>query len=108
MASYYSTSKARRLERTLNKVRRLYDLRSFDSIDEAVKFAILLVTEEAARDLSAVITASGAYNNLTSTIVGKDKISTSLDLTSSIEGQREHSYDVAVAFTDDGVGYLSF
>lgn len=108
VASYYSPAKARRLNRTLHKVKLLYDMRQFDNIDEAIRFAILLVTETPKIDLNAMITATGEFNNLTSSIIGKDKISTDTDLSSYIEGQRDHSYDVVVAFTDDGIGYLQF
>lgn len=108
VASYYSQATARRLDERLHKIKYLYDMRHFNSIDEAVKFAILYVTETPERNLQAMITATGSFNNLTSSIIGSDKISTTINLSGSIDAQREHTYDVVLAFTDDGVGYLEF
>ena len=108
VASYYSPAKARTLNERLHKIKYLYDLRKFSSIDEAIKFAILYVTEQPERDLQAYINATGNYFNLTSSIVGKDKISTNQNLTSSVTGEKLHTYNVVVGFTDDGVGYLQF
>lgn len=69
--SYLPTDLSLRLNRRLHRATTLYDLRKFDSVDDAMKFAIAYVTEYPQSDLSATIYNRGRYAVLTGSIVPK-------------------------------------
>jgi len=110
VASYYSPAKARRLNRTLHKVKYLYDMRSFEDTDEAMRYAIWYVTTDPERNLGAYINSIAPIgsDDLTARIGATRWYSTNNNLTSDIVGTATHTYDVVIGYTDDGVGYLEF
>jgi len=110
VASYYSPATSRRLDRGLHKVKYLYDMRHFDDVDEAMRYAIWYVTTQPVQNLGAYINsiAPMAINNISARIGATRYYSTSNNLTSDIVGETEHSFDVVIGYTDDGVGYLEF
>ena len=110
VASYYSPATSRRLDKRLHKVKYLYDMRYFDSIDEAMRYAIWYVTTQPEQNLGAYINsiAPMGLNDLSARIGATRFYSTSNNLTSYIYGTTTHSYDVVIGYTDDGVGYLEF
>lgn len=108
VSSYYSPETAALLGRSIHKTKKLYNLDGFSSIDEAMRYAIHYVTTDFYSDLRSIINAVGMYSNLSAYLNGTTYVSDSIDLTSAITGTYTHSYDVVVAFTDDGVGYLTF
>jgi len=55
-------------KRRLHRLKYVYDLTDFESIDEAVKYAIDFVTDHPERDLTARINPSGGWINLQSRI----------------------------------------
>jgi hypothetical protein len=110
VASYYSPATSRRLNRQLHKVKYLYDMRHFDSIDEAMRYAIWYVTTKPEQNLGAYINSIKplGLDNLSARIGAKRFYSSNNNLTSYIEGTATHSYEVVIGYTDDGVGYLQF
>jgi hypothetical protein len=110
VASYYSPAKSRVLQRKLHKVKELYDMRRFDTMDEAMRYAIWYVTTTPSTDLGAMINAMAPMGNgnLSARIGATRYFSTHNNLTSTIDGKATHSYDVVIGYTDDGVGYLQF
>jgi len=110
VASYYSPAKARRLDRTLHKVKYLYDMRHFESIDEAMRYAIWYVTTTPKTDMGAYINsiAPMGSDDMSARIGAKRYFSTNNNLTSYIDGKATHDYDVVIGYTDDGVDFLSF
>jgi hypothetical protein len=110
VASYYSPAKSRRLDRRLHKVKMLYDMRRFATIDEAVRYAIWYVTTTPVSELGAYINsiAPDGDANLSARIGATRYFTEDNNLTSYINGKATHDYDVVLAYTDDGVGYLEF
>lgn len=110
VSSYYSSATSTRLGRQLHKVKRLYDMRSFENIDEAIKYAIWYVTTQPDQNLSAYINGVETYtiSNLTARLGVTRYTSTDNNLTSYINGTTLPPYDVVISYTDDGVGYLQF
>jgi hypothetical protein len=110
VASYYSPSTSRRLDRKLHKVKYLYDLRKFNSVDEAMRYAIYYVTLYPKCDLPAYINSVAFRDNkdLMARIGTTRYYSNNTNLTSTVNGMTTHSYDVIIGFTDDGVGFLNF
>jgi len=108
ISSYFSPETSARIDRKLHKVKKLYGLDHFDSIDEAMRYAIHYVTTDFQADLNSIINIIGALHNLSAYLNPVITVSTSTDLTSAITGSLSHPYDVVVAFTEDGVGYLEF
>jgi len=110
VASYFSPETARKLGRTSHKVKYLYDMRHFDTTDEAMRYAIWYVTTTPSAELGAYINSivPRGTEELTARIGATRWYSTDNNLTSYIEGKTTHDYDVIIAYTDDGVGYLEF
>lgn len=110
VASYFSPETSARLRKKLHKVKYLYDMRSFDTIDEAMRYAIWYVTTTPTAELGAYINsiAPRGDQDLTARIGAKRHFSTDNNLTSYINGKATHDYDVVVGYADDGVGYLKF
>jgi hypothetical protein len=108
VASYYSPATSRRLDRRLHKVKHLYDMRYFDTTDEAMRYAIWYVTTTPSTELGAYINSivPRGNNDLTARIGATRYFSEGNNLTSHINGTSTHSYDVVIGFTDDGVEYL--
>lgn len=106
VSSYYSPATSRRLDKTLHKTRILYDLRKFNSIDEAMKYAIDYLTSYPYASLGAYIKSVGKYTNLSAMISVLVTHSTSENLNSYINGTILHPYDVVLAIEDDGINYL--
>lgn len=108
ISSLYSPTTAARLGRKLHKVKRLYDMRKFESVDEAIRYAIDYVTEYPSADMSAFINPTGGNQNLTASLTPIYVTSDYTELTSSITGIGSYNYDVVVGFDEDGIGYLNF
>jgi len=110
VASYYSPAKSRRLDRQLHKVKYLYDMRHFDTTDEAMRYAIWYVTTTPTAELGAYINSIAPRgSDILSARIGITRyISDNNNLTSYIDGKTTHDYDVIIGYTDDGVGFLSF
>jgi hypothetical protein len=110
VASYYSPSKARRLDRRLHKVKYLYDMRQFEDVDEAIRFAIWYVTTDPERNLSAYINSvhPTGSSDMTARIGAKRTFDSDNDLSSTVSGIAAHAYDVVIGYEDDGVDYLDF
>ena len=108
ISSYYSKATSERLNKKLHKVKVLYDLRKFESIDAAIKYAIDYVTSYPYVNIGAYIKSIGVYTGITASVNGITTVSTMEDLSSQIDGKMTHPYDVILGFTDDGVGYLQF
>lgn len=82
--SYLPTDVSLQLKRRLHRATVLYDLKKFNSVDEAMKFAIAYVTETTQSDLGATIYNRGRYEVLTGSIVPKFPKSSNIMLNSSI------------------------
>ena len=108
ISSYYSKTTSEIFNRKLHKVKTLYDLRKFNNIDDAVKYAIEYVTSYPYASISAYINAIGKYTGITASITGTTTVSTLENLSLQIDGQISHPYEVILGFTDDGVGFLQF
>jgi hypothetical protein len=54
------------IKRKLHKIKNIYDLTDFNSIDEAMRFAIDYVTAYPVTNLSAYINATGGFTDMTS------------------------------------------
>jgi len=110
VASYYSPTRSRILNRKLHKVKYLYDMRHFATTDEAMRYAIWYVTTTPTKELSAYINsvAPDGDADLTARIGATRYFTEDNNLTSYINGKATHDYDVIIAYTDDGVGYLEF
>lgn len=108
VSSYYSPATAARLQRKLHKVKLMYDLRKFDSVDEAIRFAIDYVTTYPESDISALINPTGRFAEMQAYLRPIYVTSTYTELGCSINGIGSYTYDVVIGFTDDGVGYLNF
>ena len=66
--SYIPADLALKLNRRLHKATKVYDLRKFVSIDDAIKFAISYVTEYPTSNLLAEVVGSGSFEYLSGTI----------------------------------------
>ena len=108
ISSYYSPITSERIDSKLHKVRLLYDLRKFESVDAAVRYAIDYVTSYPYANVGAYINAIGTYTGLSASVTGITTVSTLENLSSQIDGKISHTYEVILGFTDDGVGYLQF
>jgi hypothetical protein len=108
ISSYYSEDTSLRLDRKLHKVKILYGLNHFNSIDEAVRYAIHYVTTDFNADLNALITMIGHSTDLSAQLNPIYTVSDTNDLSSNINATLSHPYDAVVAFTEDGIGYLQF
>ena len=110
VASYFSPAKSRLLDRRLNKVKYLYDMRHFATIDEAMRYAIWYVTTSPSADLTAAINsiAPMGYSDISARIGATRYTSDHNNLTSNINGKTTHDYDVVVGYKNDGVDYLVF
>lgn len=71
ISSFLPSNIALSLKRRLHKVTTLYNLRKFDSVDEAIKFAIDYVTSTPSKDLLGAIKGIGLYSSLVGVIVPK-------------------------------------
>jgi len=91
-------------KRRLHKLKYIYDLKRFDSIDEAMKYAIDFVTDYPEIDLLACINASGGYRNIQAVLNVRRTIRENYNLTSSITGTS--TGDVVVGLSDDGVSVI--
>jgi hypothetical protein len=108
VSSYYSPATSRRLDKTLHKTRMLYDLRKFDSIDEAMKYAIDYLTSYPYANIGAYIKSVGRYTNLSAMVRVMVTSSTSEDLSSYINGTITHPYEIILGIVDDEINYLQF
>ena len=101
--SYVPEDVESNIRRRLFRVRTIYDLTKFSSIDAAVKFVIDYVTRINYSDLSSFIAASGGFLNLPVSIKPKYFTTTDLDLSSTITAD-ERTF--VIGFSDDGVSIL--
>ena len=84
-------------KRKLHKMRALYDLDSFESIDEAMKFTIEYVMTYPYDDISAYINSAGGYIDFPASIRARYIISTYGNLQSSVIGIAD---EIVVATTE--------
>jgi hypothetical protein len=82
--SYLPSNRALRLKRRLHRATKLYDLRKFNSIDEAMKAAIAFAIEYPQANLTASVFNRGTFNNLSSTINARSVSSEGATLSSSL------------------------
>jgi hypothetical protein len=108
VASYYSPATSLRLDRKLHKIKYLFDMRKFETTDEAVRYAIWYVTTTPIQNLGAFINsiAPRGSSDMSARIGVTEYFSENNNLTSNIIGESPYTYDVIIGYTDDGVGYL--
>jgi len=93
-------------KRKFHKLKYMYDLTRFSSIDEAVRYAIDFVTDYPEVDFPAYIYASGGYRNMQGILNVRRTVQENHNLDVFITGQSMG--DVVVGFSDNGVGFLKF
>jgi hypothetical protein len=92
------------IKRKLHRAKVVYDLKDFNNIDEAVRFAIDYVIEYGRTDLNARIAVSGGLLNLPTALVVKvPGVEVESDLTSVITGVQK---TMVVGLDDDGIEIL--
>jgi hypothetical protein len=96
-----------RLQRRLYRAKILFGIDKYKSIDEAMKAAIVYVTEEPKYDLSASIAGTGWHSELTASITAKRIIRTENNLTSYINGVSPISDDTIFVAQSSGVNKIS-
>jgi hypothetical protein len=107
LRSYYSSTDMARLQRRLYRAKILFGIDKYKSIDEAMKAAIVYVTEEPKYDLSASIAGTGWHSELTASITAKRIIRTENNLTSYINGVSPISDDTIFVAQSSGVNKIS-
>lgn len=85
--SYLPTNVSLNIKRRLHKATMLYDLRKFNSVDEAMRWAIDYVTGQPLEDLQASLECRGEFRGLTSTITPRTPTSQKDTMSASIVGQ---------------------
>ena len=75
VSAYLPTNIILNLKRRLHRVTTLYDLKKFNTVDEAVRFAIDYVTLYPKNDLLAIINGVGRFAHLSGTIAPRYQIS---------------------------------
>jgi hypothetical protein len=102
LMSFYSYIDYDRTLKRLYKVKILFDLHKFKSIDEAIKYGIDYVTTDFYYDLTAGITPIGMKVDLSAFVRGSKITSTKNNLTSSINGVIQQDDDeVILSAVDD-------
>jgi hypothetical protein len=96
LMSFYSFEDAERYLTKLYKVRILFDLHRFKSIDEAIRYGIEYVTTGFKTNLSATINCVGEVYNLPARIFPKFTTSTRNNLTSYINGEFQQEDDEVI------------
>lgn len=104
ISSYIPQNLKLNTKRRLHKLKYMYDLKRFDSIDEAVRYAINFVTDYPEIDLTAYIKPSGGFRNIQGILNVRRIERENYNLTSSITGLPRG--DVVVGFFDDGVSVI--
>jgi hypothetical protein len=107
LRSYYSSTDMARLQRRLYKAKILFGIDKYKSIDDAMKAAIVYVTEEPKYDLSANITGTGGHSELIANIIAKRIVRTNNNLTSYINGISPISDDTIFVAKSSGVNKIS-
>ena len=104
LASYIPANTALNVKRKLHKIKSLYDIEQFSSIDEAVRFAIDYVTSYPYSDMSARINSIGKYTNLMAYVTPIYSTTETSDLLSQINGVGEPIAEtVVVGFIGSGI-----
>lgn len=88
-------------KRRLHKLKYIYDLRRFRSIDEAVKYAIDFVTDYPKVNLPAHVNPSGGFKNIQGILNVRRTLSESNSLGSSVVGTPIS--DIVLGYSDGGV-----
>jgi len=97
MDSYVPENTELGIKRKLHRMKKLYNLTRFASIDEAMRFAINYVTEYNYGNLGGAINITGGFSNLHSYINPDYFTTTNSDLSSSITAQEK---DFVLGFDD--------
>ena len=108
ISSYYSKSTSERLNKKLHKTKILYDLRKFDSIDSAVKYAINYVTSYSYSDFSVYLNVVGQYIGLNASLNTLRLLSSYNNMTSDINGTVPGGYSIVVGKRDGTTEYFPF
>jgi hypothetical protein len=103
LSSFYSPQDYEIYLTRLYKVKILFDLHRFNSIDEAIRYGIEYVTTGFRSNLSAHINCVGEIYNLPANILPKFTTSTRNNLTSIINGVFVQEDDEVVLGTLDGI-----
>jgi hypothetical protein len=103
LMSFYSPADQDRLLKRLYKVRILFDLNRFNSIDEAIRYGIDYVTSEPKADLPAYIKPVGMPKDLSAYISARRIVSTRNNLTSYINGVFQQEDDEVILNVGDGI-----
>lgn len=101
--SFLSPAAQSRFLTRLYKVKILFDMHSFSSIDEAIKYAINYVTTDFKSDLSATIIPRGLKKDLSAYILTQKITSTNNNLTSYINGVFQQEDDEVILSTNAGI-----
>jgi len=104
VSSYIPQNLKLNTKRRLHRLKYMYDLKRFGSIDEAMRYAIDFVTDYPEIDLPARINASGGYRNIQATLNVRRTLQENYDLTSFIEGVS--TGDVVIGLSDDGIDVI--
>lgn len=91
-------------KRKFHKLKYMYDLTRFSSIDEAVRHAIDFVTDYPEVDFPASIYASGGYRNIQGILNVRRTVQEDYDLSISVTG--EDMGDVIIGIDGDGIDVL--
>ena len=91
-------------KRKFHKLKYMYDLTRFSSIDEAVRHAIDFVTDYPEVDFPASIYASGGYKNMQGILNVRRTVQENYDLDVSITGQGVG--DVIIGIDGDGIDVI--
>ncbi len=104
VSSYIPVNIKLETKRKFHKLKYVYDLTRFDSIDEAVRYAIDFVTDYPEVDFPASIYASGGYRNMQGILNVRRTVQENYDLAVSIAGQ--DMGDVIIGIDGDGIDVL--
>jgi hypothetical protein len=104
VSSYIPVNIKLATKRKFHKLKYVYDLNRFDSIDEAVRYAIDFVTDYPKVDFPASIYASGGYKNMQAFLNVRRVVQENYDLDVSITGQSMG--DVIIGIDGDGIAVI--
>ena len=104
ISSYIPQDLKLNTKRRLHRLKYLYDLKRFASIDEAVRYAIDFVTDYPEVDLPAYLKPSGGFKNIRAILNARRTVQESNNLTSSIVGTPAGT--AVVGYFDDGIDVI--
>jgi len=91
-------------KRRLHKLKYMYDLKRFGSVDEAVRYAIAFVTDYPEINLPAYIKPSGGFKNIQGILNVRRTERENYNLTSSIVGVS--TGDIVIGLSNDGIDVI--